>query len=105
MPTADDAEITRLMVEAGFSTVFIGIETSDAAALEECQKKQTRNRDIIAAHASDLHLKAGVPPHLRLKSRIRPVKADPLSGDEILDMADFSVCGLNVIATHFMRTA
>ena len=45
---ADDPEITRLMVEAGFSTVFIGIETSDAVALEECQKKQNRNRDLIA---------------------------------------------------------
>jgi radical SAM superfamily enzyme YgiQ (UPF0313 family) len=45
---ADDPEITRLMVEAGFSTVFIGIETSDPESLEECQKKQNRNRDLIA---------------------------------------------------------
>ena len=45
---ADDAKMTQAMAEAGFDTVFVGIETSDAASLEECQKKQNRNRDMIA---------------------------------------------------------
>lgn len=45
---ADDENLTRLMVEAGFSTVFIGIESPDPKSLEECQKKQNRNRDLIA---------------------------------------------------------
>ncbi|VGO22882.1 B12-binding domain-containing radical SAM protein [Pontiella sulfatireligans] len=45
---ADDAELMRLMVEAGFNTVFIGIETPDEACLAECCKKQNRGRDLLA---------------------------------------------------------
>lgn len=44
---ADDAELMRLMVEAGFSTVFIGIETPDETSLAECNKKQNRGRDLL----------------------------------------------------------
>jgi radical SAM superfamily enzyme YgiQ (UPF0313 family) len=46
---ADDPELTRLMVEAGFRKVFIGIETPSAEALEECRKLQNRGRDLVAA--------------------------------------------------------
>jgi radical SAM superfamily enzyme YgiQ (UPF0313 family) len=35
------------MVEAGFSTVFVGIETPEEASLTECNKKQNKNRDLI----------------------------------------------------------
>jgi radical SAM superfamily enzyme YgiQ (UPF0313 family) len=34
------------MFEAGFNAVFVGIETPDADSLEECGKKQNRNRDM-----------------------------------------------------------
>ena len=45
---ADDAELMGLMSEAGFDTVFIGIETPDAASLAECNKKQNQRRDMVA---------------------------------------------------------
>ena len=35
------------MVEAGFDTVFIGIETPDEDSLAECSKSQNRNRDLV----------------------------------------------------------
>ena len=46
---ADDAELCALMVEAGFTKVFVGIETPSAEALEECRKLQNRGRDLVAA--------------------------------------------------------
>ncbi len=45
---ADDPELMRMMVEAGFSTVFIGIETPEEANLAECGKRLNANRDMIA---------------------------------------------------------
>lgn len=44
---ADDEELLRMMVEAGFGTVFIGIETPEEASLTECSKKQNLHRDLI----------------------------------------------------------
>ena len=44
---ADDAELLRLMVEAGFTTVFVGIETPNEDSLAECSKNQNRNRDLV----------------------------------------------------------
>jgi radical SAM superfamily enzyme YgiQ (UPF0313 family) len=44
---ADDAELLGLMVEAGFNTVFVGIETPNEAALSECSKSQNRHRDLV----------------------------------------------------------
>jgi len=44
---ADDQELMGMMVEAGFNTVFIGIETPDEDSLAECNKKQNRNRDLV----------------------------------------------------------
>ncbi len=43
---ADDPSLMEMMVEAGFDTVFIGIETPDEGSLAECNKKQNRNRDL-----------------------------------------------------------
>jgi len=45
---ADDAELMRLMVAAGFTQVFVGIETPDEASLAECNKCQNQGRDLIA---------------------------------------------------------
>lgn len=44
---ADDEELMRLMVQAGFDTVFVGIETPNEESLAECGKVQNRNRDLI----------------------------------------------------------
>jgi radical SAM superfamily enzyme YgiQ (UPF0313 family) len=43
---ADDEPLMQNMSKAGFNAVFVGIETPDAESLEECGKKQNRNRDL-----------------------------------------------------------
>ncbi|PTX94425.1 B12-binding domain-containing radical SAM protein [Opitutus sp. ER46] len=44
---ADDPVLMQQMADAGFDTVFIGIETPDSAALAECNKRQNQGRDLI----------------------------------------------------------
>lgn len=44
---ADDEELLALMVEAGFCSAFIGIETPDEISLKDCNKVQNRNRDML----------------------------------------------------------
>ncbi|MBR9974166.1 MAG: B12-binding domain-containing radical SAM protein [Bacteroidetes bacterium] len=44
---ADDEELLRLMVHAGFEAVFIGIETPHENSLIECGKSQNRHRDLV----------------------------------------------------------
>jgi len=44
---ADDAPLMEMMVNAGFDTVFIGIETPNEESLAECNKKQNKNRDLV----------------------------------------------------------
>ena len=46
---ADDEELMRLMVEAGFNRVFVGIETPNAESLTECNKLPNKNRDLVAS--------------------------------------------------------
>jgi radical SAM superfamily enzyme YgiQ (UPF0313 family) len=46
---ADDEELMQLMVQAGFTGVFVGIETPNEASLAECNKVQNKNRDLIAS--------------------------------------------------------
>jgi len=46
---ADDDELIELMIEAGFDTVFIGLETPDEDSLKECCKNQNCGRDLTAA--------------------------------------------------------
>jgi radical SAM superfamily enzyme YgiQ (UPF0313 family) len=46
---ADDDELMRLMVEAGFDTVFVGIESPNADSLDECGKRANQGRDMIAS--------------------------------------------------------
>jgi radical SAM superfamily enzyme YgiQ (UPF0313 family) len=45
---ADDEKLMRLMVEAGFDQLFVGIETPEEASLAECNKQQNRGRDLVA---------------------------------------------------------
>ena len=44
---ADNEDLMETMVEAGFDTVFIGIETPDAEGLAGCNKIQNKNRNLI----------------------------------------------------------
>jgi len=46
---ADDEELMRQMIRAGFESVFVGIETPDDRSLKECSKFQNRNRDLVAS--------------------------------------------------------
>ena len=44
---ADDEELMRLMVDANFSMVFIGIETPNEESLAECKKSQNLHRNLL----------------------------------------------------------
>jgi radical SAM superfamily enzyme YgiQ (UPF0313 family) len=44
---ADDEELMALMVETGFTATFVGIETPEEKSLDECNKSQNRNRDLL----------------------------------------------------------
>jgi radical SAM superfamily enzyme YgiQ (UPF0313 family) len=60
---ADDEELMDLMVQAGFDTVFIGVETPAEDSLLECNKKQNLNRDLVAdikrIHQAGLQVQGG----------------------------------------------
>ena len=45
---SDDEELMHLMFQAGFASVFVGIETPNEESLAECNKLQNKNRDLIA---------------------------------------------------------
>ena len=44
---ADDEELMSLMIETGFSSTFIGIETPEEKSLQDCNKVQNKNRDLL----------------------------------------------------------
>ncbi|WP_167610515.1 B12-binding domain-containing radical SAM protein [Maribellus sediminis] len=46
---SDDPELMQLMIDAGFLSVFVGIETPEEVSLEECNKVQNKNRDLISS--------------------------------------------------------
>lgn len=46
---ADDKELMRLLVDAGFNRVFVGIETPNEDSLMECNKGQNTKRDLMAS--------------------------------------------------------
>ena len=60
---SDDEELMDLMVSAGFGTVFIGIETVEEESLQECQKLQNMNRDLLSSikiiHDKGFQIQAG----------------------------------------------
>jgi radical SAM superfamily enzyme YgiQ (UPF0313 family) len=46
---ADDEELMRLMNEAGFDMVFVGIESPNEESLVECNKSPNKNRDLLTS--------------------------------------------------------
>jgi radical SAM superfamily enzyme YgiQ (UPF0313 family) len=46
---ADDEELMRLMTQAGFDSVFVGIESPNEESLVECNKLPNKGRDLLAA--------------------------------------------------------
>jgi radical SAM superfamily enzyme YgiQ (UPF0313 family) len=60
---ADDEGLMHMMVQAGFNTVFIGIETPDEDSLAECSKNQNKNRDLVEdvkqIHRAGLQVQGG----------------------------------------------
>lgn len=46
---ADDPELMRMMVQAGFDNVFVGVETPNESSLNECGKHQNTGRDLVAS--------------------------------------------------------
>ena len=43
----DDLQLVKLMTQAGFNTVFVGIETPNEDSLAECSKDQNKGRDLV----------------------------------------------------------
>lgn len=46
---SDDSGLMRSMADAGFDTVFVGIETPDEDSLKECSKFHNKGRDLIGS--------------------------------------------------------
>ncbi|MDP3642395.1 MAG: B12-binding domain-containing radical SAM protein [Bacteroidota bacterium] len=44
---ADDEKLMSLMAETGFTSTFVGIETPEEKSLQECNKGQNKNRDLL----------------------------------------------------------
>ncbi len=60
---ADDPDLMNMMVEAGFDSVFIGIESPDDDSLAECRKTHNTKRDLLtdvrSIHQSGLQVMGG----------------------------------------------
>ncbi len=52
---SDDEDLMRLMADAGFNRVFVGIETPNEDSLGECGKHQNTHRDLVASVKTLLH--------------------------------------------------
>lgn len=60
---ADDTELMTMMSQAGFDSVFIGIESPDENSLTECRKTHNKNRDLLTdvkkIHRSGMQVMGG----------------------------------------------
>ena len=45
---SDDDNLCQMMSDAGFTRVFVGIETPNEESLAECNKYKNKNRDLVA---------------------------------------------------------
>ncbi len=46
---ADDDELMDMMIEAGFNSIFVGIETTSTDSLVECGKSQNLKRNLVSS--------------------------------------------------------
>ena len=46
---SDDEELMNMMVDAGFNSIFVGIETPNGSSLEECGKAVNLRRDLVTS--------------------------------------------------------
>ena len=46
---SDDEELMHLMGQAGFESVFVGIESPNESSLRECRKIPNKNRDLLGS--------------------------------------------------------
>lgn len=64
LDVADDPELLRLLREAHFTTVFVGIESPNASALAEAKKTQNIRNDIVESvgrfHEHGIQVQAGM---------------------------------------------
>jgi hypothetical protein len=66
---------------------------ADTAPVEVAKDEEDKKRPalykyfktVIKMKVSDLHLKAGRPPHVRMKGDLRPLQGGPLTGEQIRD--------------------
>jgi radical SAM superfamily enzyme YgiQ (UPF0313 family) len=52
---ADDAELLSMMVQTGFNSTFIGIETPEETSLQSCNKVQNNNRNLLSCVSKIQH--------------------------------------------------
>ncbi len=46
---SDEPKLMDLMIKAGFTTIFVGIESPNIESLKECSKFQNQGRDLVGA--------------------------------------------------------
>ncbi|HEY6436307.1 MAG TPA: B12-binding domain-containing radical SAM protein, partial [Ignavibacteriaceae bacterium] len=46
---SDDDKLMELMIEAGFNSIFVGIETPSTESLQECGKSQNLKRNLVSS--------------------------------------------------------
>ena len=68
---ADDPELVDWMVEAGFTQVFVGIETPDEDSLAECNKLHDEGHDLVEDAARRYRYRAG-SSWVSIPTRSRP---------------------------------
>ncbi|MBN2357219.1 DUF4070 domain-containing protein [candidate division KSB1 bacterium] len=60
---ADDDQLVKMMVQAGFTSTFVGIETPNNESLTKCGKVQNLKRDLVASvkklHRAGLQVSGG----------------------------------------------
>jgi radical SAM superfamily enzyme YgiQ (UPF0313 family) len=66
---ADDPELMQLMRDAGFKSVFLGIETPDECGLVAANKLQNTRRSLLDSHHPELRHAGDGWIHSRVRYR------------------------------------